>query len=78
MFTDNQSSYTEDYFMNAKSEAPAKFKKYVAKVGDQHAKSMLCGIRVDGGGEYASCETFLEYLAEEGIIREVSAPYSHP
>jgi hypothetical protein len=30
---------------------------------------------VDGGGEYASREKFLEYLAEKGIIREVSAPY---
>jgi len=36
----------------------------------------VCQITVDGGGEYACCEKILEYLAEEGIIREVSAPYS--
>jgi len=76
MFTDDHSRYTEVYFMKAKSEAPAKFKEYVAKVEKQHPKSKVCRIRVDGGGEYASREKFLEYLAEEGIIREVSAPYS--
>jgi hypothetical protein len=76
MSTDDHSRYTEVYFMKAKSEAPAKFKEYVAKVGKQHQKSKVYRIRVDGGGEYASREKFLEYLAEEGIIREVSAPYS--
>jgi len=45
-------------------------------VENQHPKSKVCRIRVDGGGEYASREKFLEYLAEEGIIREGSAPYS--
>jgi hypothetical protein len=76
MFTDDHSRYTEVYFMKAKSEAQAKFKEYVAKVEKQHPKSKVCRIRVDGGGEYASHEKFLEYLAEEGIIGEVSAPYS--
>ena len=32
LFTDDQSRYTEVYFMKAKSEAPTKFKEYVAKV----------------------------------------------
>jgi len=61
--------------MESKSAAPAKFKEYVAKVEKQHPKSKVCRAGVDGGSEYASRETFLEYLAEEGIIREVSAPY---
>jgi len=76
MFHDDHARYTEVYFMKANSVAPAKFKEYVAKVGKQHPKSKVCRIRVDGGGEYASTEKFLEYLAEEGIIGEVSAPYS--
>jgi hypothetical protein len=76
MFTDDYSRYTEVCFMKAKSEAPAKFKEYVAKVEKQHPKKKVCRIRVDGGGEYGSREKFLEYLAEEGIVREVSAPYS--
>jgi len=76
MFTDDHLSYTEVYITNAASEAAEKFKQYVAKVGKQHPKSKVCRIRVDGGGEYASRGTFLNDLAEEGIIREVSAPYS--
>jgi len=62
--------------MKAKSEARARFKKHVARVEKQHQMSKVCRIRVDGrGGEYASCGKFLEYLAEEGTIRKVSAPY---
>ena len=61
--------------MKAKSEAPAKFKEFVAKVEMQHPKSKVWRIRVDGGGEYASREKCLAYLAEEGIIREESARY---
>jgi hypothetical protein len=76
MFTDNHLRYTVVYLIKAKSEAPVKFKEYEAKVDKQHPKLKVCRIGVDGGGEYASHEKFLEYLAEEGIIREVSAPYS--
>jgi len=60
MFTDDHSRYTEVYFIKAKSEAPGKFKEYVAKVEKQHPKSKVCQIRVDGGGEYDSREKFLE------------------
>jgi len=76
MFTDDYSRYTEVYFMKLKSEAPAKFKEYVARVEKQHSKSKVCRIRVDGGGEYGSREKFVDYLAQEGITWEVSAPYS--
>jgi histone deacetylase 1/2 len=76
MFTDDHSRYTEVYFMNSKSDAGVKFKEYVSKVEKQYPKSKVCRIRVDGRGEYASCEKFLEYFAEEGIIRKVSAPDS--
>jgi len=76
MFTDDHSRYTEVYFTQVKSEAPAKLKQYVANVEKQYPISKVCRIRVDGGGEYASREKFLEYLAEEGIIRVVSAPHS--
>jgi hypothetical protein len=76
MSNDDHSGYTEVYFMTANSEAQAKFKEYVAKVEKQHQKSKVCPIRVDGESECASREKFLDYLLEEGIIREVSAPYS--
>jgi len=68
MFTDDHSRYTEVYFMNAKSEAPAKFKEYVAKVEQQHPKSKVGRIGVDGGGEYASREKFLEFVCLFVII----------
>jgi hypothetical protein len=42
MFTQAHSRYTEVYFMKAKSEAPAKFKEYVAKVQKQNPKSKVC------------------------------------
>jgi len=74
--TDDHSRYTEVYFTKVKSEAPAKFKEYSARVEKQHPKSKVCQIRDVGGGEYASREKFLEFLAEEGIIKEESAPYS--
>jgi hypothetical protein len=51
MFTDVHSRYTEVYSMAAKSEAPAKFKEYVAKIEKQHPKSKVGRYRVDGGGE---------------------------
>jgi len=76
MFTDDHSRYTEGYYMKAKSEVPAKFKEYVAEEEKQHLMSKVSRIGVDRGDEYASRGKFLEYLAEEGIIEEVSAPYS--
>jgi len=56
IFTDDYLKYTEVYFMKLKSEAPAKFKEYVARVEKQHSKSKVCRIRVDGGGEYGRRE----------------------
>jgi hypothetical protein len=78
MFTDDYSRCTEVYFTKLKSEAPGTFEEYVARVEKQHlkSKSKECMIRVDGGGEYGSREKFLDYLAQEGISREVSARYS--
>ena len=73
MFTDDYSRYSEVYLMTLVSQAPVKFKEYDARVENQHSKSKVCRIRVDGGGEYGSREKFLNYLAQEGITREVSA-----
>ena len=42
MIRDDHSWYTEVDFMKAKSDAPAKFKEYVAKVEKQHPKSKVC------------------------------------
>lgn len=48
MFTDDDSRYTNVYFMKVKSEAPAKFKEYVAKVEKQHPQKKVCRNTVDG------------------------------
>ena len=76
MFTDDYWRYTELYFMKLKSETPVKFKEYVTRVEKQDSKSKVCRISVHGGVEYGSRDNFLDYLAHEGITREVSAPYS--
>jgi hypothetical protein len=78
MFTNDYSRYTGVYFIKLKSEATGMFKEYVARLEKQHFKLKLkvCRIRVDGGGEYDSREKFLDYLAQEGINKEVSATYS--
>jgi len=76
LFTNDYLRYTEVYVLTLKSEAPAMIKEYIARVEKQHSqsKSMVCRTRVDGGGKYGSREKFLDYLAQEGITREASAP----
>jgi hypothetical protein len=76
MFTDDYLRYTDVYFMMVKSEAHAKFKEYVARVEKQLSKSKICTIRVHGGADYCSREKFLDFVAQEGITWNVSAPYS--
>jgi len=68
ILTDDYSRYTEVYFMKLKSEAPAKFKEYVARVEKQHSKSKVCRISVTGGVGRRWCEccwTELEVRIEE-------------
>jgi len=76
IFTHDHSRYTNVYSMKTTSVARAKCKEYVAKVEKQHPKSKVSQFRVDGGDEDPSRERFLDYLAEEGIISELSASYS--
>jgi len=77
MITDDYLRYTQVLFIKMKSEAPAEFKEDIARVEKEHSKSKVWKIRVDGGGDlFGSREKFLDYLAQEGISQEVSAPYS--
>jgi hypothetical protein len=62
--------------MKSKSEAPDHFRDDRAEVEKQLDRS-INRIRVDGGGEYSSRE-FLSYLAENGIIKETTAPLQRP
>ena len=71
-FTDDYSRYGYVYLMRHKSEAFDKFREYKAEAEKQlgvHIKQL----RSDPGGEYLSGE-FKSYLAQEGIISQLSSP----
>ena len=71
-FTDDYSRYGYVYLMHHKSEAFDKFREYKAEAEKQlgvHIKQL----RSDRGGEYLSGE-FKSYLAQEGIISQLSSP----
>ena len=71
-FTDDYSRYGYVYLMRPKSEAFDKFLEYKAEAEKQlgvHIKQL----RSDRGGEYLSRE-FKSYLAQEGIISQLSSP----
>ena len=71
-FTDDYSRYGYVYLMRHKSEAFDKFREYKAEAEKQlgvHIKQL----RSDRGGEYLSGE-FKSYLAQEGIISQLSSP----
>jgi hypothetical protein len=76
IFTNNYLGYTENFLLKAKSEAPACFQEYLAKAEVQYPKKKDSSIRVDGCGDNRSREKLLKFLAEKGISREISPPYS--
>ncbi|KAK2442743.1 putative mitochondrial protein [Trifolium repens] len=73
-FVDEFSRMTWLYHIKVKSEAFDVFKKVKALVEKQSGKSIKV-LRTDGGGEYTSTE-FENYCKEQGIIHEVTAPYT--
>ena len=71
-FTNDYSRYGYVYLMRHKSEAFDKFREYKAEAEKQlgvHIKQLLS----DRGSEYLSGE-FKSYLAQEGIISQLSSP----
>ena len=74
LFKDDFSNWCEVYFMQKKSQVPEFFRKFVASLKTQH-NATVSTLRSDNGGEYTSRE-FEEWLAEQGIRHETSAPYS--
>ncbi|KAH9801407.1 hypothetical protein KPL71_001014 [Citrus sinensis] len=71
-FTDNYSRYGYVYLMRHKSEALEKFKEYRAETEKQLDKNIK-KLRSDRGGEFLSGD-FKEYLVENGIISQLTAP----
>jgi len=68
-FIDDFSRYTKMYLIKHKDEAFDMFLTYKAEVKNQLNKK----IRSDRGGEYV---LFNDYCVKEGIIHEVTPPYS--
>ncbi|GAU33426.1 hypothetical protein TSUD_380620 [Trifolium subterraneum] len=62
------------YHIKAKSEAFEVFKRFKTLVEKQSYKSIKV-LRTDGGGEYTSKE-FENYCKDQGIIHEVTTPYT--
>ena len=71
-FIDDFSRYTKVYLIKLKDEAFNIFLSYKAKVQNQ-LKRKIKRIRFDRGSEYT---LFNEFCEKEGIIHEVTPPYS--
>ncbi|GAU33702.1 hypothetical protein TSUD_148530 [Trifolium subterraneum] len=73
-FVDEYSRMIWLYHIKAKSEAFEVFKRFKPLVEKQSDKSIKV-LRIDGGGEYTSKE-FENYCKDQGIIHEVTSPYT--
>jgi hypothetical protein len=73
-FIDNFSRKTHVYLLQAKGEVFEKFKQYKALVENEIGHKIKV-LRSDNGGEFVS-KKFDAFLAECGIQRQTSAPYS--
>ncbi|KAH9734858.1 Integrase catalytic domain-containing protein [Citrus sinensis] len=71
-FTDDNSRYDYVYLMRHKSEALEKFKEYRAETEKQLDKNIK-KLQSDRGSEFLSGD-FKEYLVENGIISQLTAP----
>jgi transposase InsO family protein len=73
-FVDEFSRMMWIYLTKAKSESFDVFKKFKRRVEKESEKSIKI-LRTDGGGEYTSNE-LKQFLVEQGINHEVTAPYT--
>nr|GEY20985.1 zinc finger, CCHC-type [Tanacetum cinerariifolium] len=71
---DDYSGYMWEYFLNSKDQAFGVFKKFKTRVKKEHGTKIKT-FRTDRGGEFTSNE-FHKYCRENGIIRQLTAPYS--
>lgn len=65
---------THVYFLHKKSQALSKFQEYLS-MAERQAGKQLKQLRTDGAGELNSSE-FLEFCAEQGIVKQVTVPHS--
>ena len=74
LFIDDATGHTNQYVLKFKSEALEKFKDWKA-LGEKESGKHVKRFRTDGGSEYTS-QKFAEYLKSEGILKEMTTPYT--
>ena len=74
IFVDDHSRFTKLYLLRTKDEALEMFINYKSEVENQKNKRIK-RLRIDRGGEYES-NHFKEFCEQNGIIHEVTPPYS--
>ena len=74
LFTDDYSRMSWVYFLENKSEAFERFKKFKALV-ERKSGLLIKTLRIDRGGEFVSID-FNAFCEENGICRELTTPYT--
>ncbi|GKE72957.1 zinc finger, CCHC-type containing protein [Tanacetum coccineum] len=74
LLVDDYSRYMWAYFLSTKDQAFDTFKEF-KKSTENELKTTLKMLRTDRGGEFTSNE-FTQYCKENGIARQLTAPYS--
>ena len=74
LFIDHFTKFTWIYLLNSKSEVFTKFVQFKAIVETQFSIKIKT-FSSDGGGEYTS-NAFKTYLSQQGIVHQVSCPYT--
>lgn len=75
LFKDEKTGYRVVYFLRHKSEVLNKFKEYKAMSETQTGHKLKVVRSDQGKGEYMN-SAFQDFLKQEGILHEVSAPYT--
>nr|GEZ99920.1 ribonuclease H-like domain, reverse transcriptase, RNA-dependent DNA polymerase [Tanacetum cinerariifolium] len=74
LLVDDYSRYMWAYFLSTKNQAFDTFKEF-KKTIENELRTTLKMFRTDRGGEFNSSE-FIQYFKENGIARQLTAPYS--
>ncbi|GKC60833.1 ribonuclease H-like domain, reverse transcriptase, RNA-dependent DNA polymerase [Tanacetum coccineum] len=74
LLVDDYSRYMWVYFLTMKDQAFNTFKEYKKSI-ENELRTTLKMLRMDRGGEFTSNE-FMQYCKENGIARQLTAPYS--
>jgi hypothetical protein len=74
LFIDNATRLTNEYILKYKSQALEKFNEWMVLRETESCKQVK-QFRTDGGGEYTS-KKFTEYLKSDGILKEMTMPYT--